>query len=55
MDLATVIGIVGGLAILVAAIFVGGSAGMFVDPASILIVILGSIFVVCIKFDMKML
>ncbi len=36
-----------------AAIFLGGSAGMFVDAASILIVVVGSLFVVLMKFSLK--
>lgn len=53
MDLATLIGLIGSFIIVLAAILIGGSAGMFVDPASILIVVIGSSFVVLMKFSLK--
>lgn len=52
MDLATLIGLVGGLAIVFMAMMMSGSVGMFVDVPSVLIVIVGSIFVVLIKFGL---
>jgi len=52
VDLASLIGMLGAFAIVVAAIFLGGSAGMFVNIPSLLIVIGGSLFVVLIKFSL---
>jgi chemotaxis protein MotA len=52
VDLATLIGLVGGLAIVFMAMMMSGSVGMFVDVPSVLIVIVGSIFVVLIKFGL---
>ena len=53
MDLATLIGLVGAMAIVMAAIFVGGDPGGFLDPASVLIVLGGSVFVVLSKFSLQ--
>ncbi len=50
MDLATLLGLIGGLAFVVMAMVLGGSIGMFVDITSILIVVGGSTFVVLMKF-----
>ncbi|MEZ4872125.1 MAG: flagellar motor protein PomA [Bdellovibrionales bacterium] len=52
MDLATVIGLIGGFAIVVAAMMFGGSIILFINVPSILIVIGGSIFVVMMKFNL---
>ena len=52
MDLATLLGLIGGLAFVVMAMVLGGSISMFVDVTSILIVVGGSIFVVLMKFTM---
>lgn len=53
MDLATVIGIIGAIAIIVAAMVLSGGLGMFVDIPSVLIVVVGSIFVVLAKFGLS--
>ncbi len=53
MDLATLIGLIGSLAIVIAAILLGSSPGMFISPASILIVFGGSLFVVLSKFTLQ--
>ena len=53
MDLATLIGLVGAMAIVMVAIFLGADPGGFIDPASILIVIGGSVFVVLSKFSLQ--
>ena len=53
MDIATLIGLVGAMVIVMAAIFVGGDPGGFLDPASVLIVIGGSVFVVLSKFSLQ--
>ena len=52
MDLATLIGLIGGFAFVIMAMVLGGSIGMFVDVTSILIVVGGSAFVVLMKFTM---
>jgi len=52
VDLATVIGIIGALGIVVAAMVTGGDVMIFVNVPSILIVAIGSIFVVLAKFNM---
>lgn len=52
MDLATVIGIIGSLVIIITAMLLSGSLGMFVDIPSVLIVLVGSIFVVLSKFGL---
>ena len=51
MDLATVVGFVGGFVIVGAAIVTGGDPVIFVNIPSILIVVLGSVFVVSMKFS----
>lgn len=52
MDLATLIGLVGALIIIIMAMMISGSLAMFVDPASVLIVIVGSIFVGLANFGL---
>ncbi|HED17578.1 MAG TPA: flagellar motor protein PomA [Gammaproteobacteria bacterium] len=52
MDLATLIGLLGALGVIVAAIFTGGSVLTFVNVPSFLIVIGGSLLVVLMKFPM---
>ncbi len=53
MDVATVIGLVGGSVLLMAAVWFGGSALVFVNLPSILIVFGGSIATTFIKFSMS--
>jgi len=53
VDLATLIGLIGGFGIILAAIMLGGSAGMFVDVPSLLIVLGGTTFIVMSKFGVK--
>ena len=53
MDIATLIGLVGGTALLLTAILSGGSALMFVSVSSMLIVAGGTIATVFIRFSMK--
>ncbi|WP_260259572.1 flagellar motor protein PomA [Vibrio intestinalis] len=50
MDLATLLGLIGGFAFVIMAMVLGGSIMMFVDVTSILIVLGGSTFVVLMKF-----
>ena len=52
MDLATLIGVVGAVSCIIAAILMGGEMGMFVNGPSILIVIAGSLAVVLMKFPL---
>lgn len=53
MDIATLIGIVGSFIVVGTAIALGGAAGMFVDTTSILIVIIGSTFVVLMQYPLS--
>tara|TARA_R110002110_G_C13470513_1_gene720871 strand:- start:109869 stop:110648 length:780 start_codon:yes stop_codon:yes gene_type:complete len=53
MDLATLLGMVGAIAIVLAAIMTGGSPLVFVNVPSILIVLGGTFMVVMIKFSLK--
>ncbi|WP_162046894.1 flagellar motor protein PomA [Vibrio taketomensis] len=50
MDLATLLGLIGGFAFVIMAMVLGGSIGMYIDTTSILIVVGGSTFVVLMKF-----
>ncbi|OYD26364.1 flagellar motor protein PomA [Oceanimonas baumannii] len=52
MDLATLIGLIGGLAFIAMAMVLGGSITMYVDVPSIFIVFVGSLFVVMMKFNL---
>ncbi len=53
MDLATLLGMIGAIAIVLAAILTGGSALVFINVPSILIVLGGTFMVVMIKFSLK--
>ena len=52
MDLATLIGLLGAFGIIAAAIVVGGSAGVFFNVPSLLIVLVGTLMVTLIKFPL---
>ncbi|PSJ45434.1 flagellar motor protein PomA [Zobellella taiwanensis] len=52
MDLATLIGLIGGLAFIAMAMVLGGGITMYVDVPSIFIVLVGSLFVVMMKFNL---
>lgn len=52
MDLATIIGMIGAMAIIITAMVLSGGVGMFVDVPSVLIVLVGSLFVVMAKFGL---
>lgn len=52
MDLATLIGLVGSFGIVVAAMLMGGSLDMFFNMPSLLIVFVGTLFVVLMKFSL---
>ena len=53
MDLGTIIGLVGGGGLILSAIFMGGSLGMFIDIPSVLIVVGGSGFTGFIRFSIS--
>ncbi|MCL6415052.1 flagellar motor protein PomA [Aestuariirhabdus sp. Z084] len=53
MDLATILGLFGAFGIVIAAMILGGSGGMFFNVPSLLIVIVGTIFAVLMKFTVK--
>lgn len=52
MDLATLLGLVGAIGIILTAILIGGSAGVFINLPSILIVLGGTLFANLIKFPL---
>ncbi|MGB0781705.1 MAG: flagellar motor protein PomA [Marinomonas sp.] len=53
MDIATLIGLIGSFIVIISAIFVGGSAGMFIDTASTLIVLVGSLLVLLMTYPLS--
>ncbi len=53
MDLATLIGLVGSFGIVIVAMLLGGSLAMFVNAPSLLIVLVGTLFVVLMKFSLS--
>ena len=53
MDLATLIGLVGAIGIIVATIAIGGAAMVFINLPSLLIVLIGTFLVVMVKFSLK--
>lgn len=53
MDLATLIGLIGGFCFVIMAMVIGGSISMYFDVVSILIVVGGSTFVVLMKFTVS--
>ena len=53
MDLATLVGLLGAFGVVVAAIFIGGSASMFVNIPSLFIVMGGTAMVVLVKFTLS--
>ncbi len=52
MDIATLVGFVGGLGIIIAAIATGGDVGMFVDVPSVLIVVVGTFMVTLMQLSL---
>ena len=52
MDLATLIGLIGSFAFVIMAMVLGGDISMFIDTQSILIVFVGSLFVVLMHFNL---
>ena len=53
MDIATIIGLLGAFGIVIMAMVLGGSVGLFVNAPSLLIVLGGSLLVVMMKFGLK--
>lgn len=53
MDLATVLGMIIGFALVIGAIMVGGSIGAFVDIPSVLIVVFGTFAITTVCFTLK--
>ena len=53
MDLATLIGLVVGFGVMIGAIFLGGSAGMFINTPSLVVVLGGTFAAVMMKFSMS--
>ncbi len=53
MDLATLIGLIGGFGVVIGAIMVGGQGNIFLDVASALIVLGGTIAATLIRFPLK--
>lgn len=53
MDIATLVGLLGGLGIVVAAMVLGGDPGIFFNVPSLLIVVGGTLFTVLIKFTLS--
>ena len=52
MDLASLVGLVGAFGIVIFAMILGGDITMFVNVPSLLIVIVGSLFAVMMKFEL---
>ena len=52
MDLATLVGIIGAFSVVIASMVMGGSAGMFINVPSLMIVLVGTLFVVLMKFSL---
>ena len=55
MDIATLVGMLGAIGFVIMAMILGsnGAPGMFMDTVSVLIVVVGSIFVVISKFTLR--
>lgn len=53
MDLATVIGLFSGTGLILTAVIIGGSAGIFLNVPGILIVVGGALAATCIKFTLS--
>lgn len=52
MDLATLVGVIGALALVAASMFLSGEIGIFVNAPSLLIVVGGTLFAVMAKFNL---
>ena len=52
MDLATLVGLLGAFGIIISAMIMGGSPDMFINAPALLIVLVGTLFVVLMKFNL---
>jgi chemotaxis protein MotA len=52
VDIATLVGLLGGFGIVIAAMFSGGDIGAFVNAPSLLIVVGGTLLVALMKFKL---
>ncbi len=52
MDLATLVGLMGAFAVVIGSMMLSGSIGMFVNVPSLMIVFVGTLFVVLMKFSL---
>lgn len=52
MDIATLIGLIGGFGLVAGAIFIGGSMGAFIDVPSILIVVMGTFMITMVSYSL---
>jgi chemotaxis protein MotA len=52
MDIATVIGLLGGFGLVIGAIFLGGSIGAFIDIPSVLIVVIGTFMITMVSYSL---
>ncbi|MCD8522643.1 MAG: flagellar motor protein PomA [Saccharospirillaceae bacterium] len=52
MDLASLVGVVGAFGIIIMSMILGGDISMFINVPSILIVVVGSLFAVMMKFEL---
>jgi chemotaxis protein MotA len=53
VDIATIIGLVLGALVVVGAVILGGSPGMFIEPVSVVVVIVGTVAAVFTSFPLK--
>jgi len=53
LDLATLIGLLGALGVVITSIFLGGAPGVFLNTPSLLIVLVGTFLVTMMKFSLK--
>ena len=53
MDIATIVGLIGAIAMVVMAMILGGGLGIFFDVPSLLIVVVGTHFIVLMKFSLN--
>jgi len=53
VDIATLVGIIGAIGFVVAAMILGGDPGLFIDTQSLLIVLGGSLFIVMANFPLQ--
>lgn len=53
MDFATIIGLISAFGLIASAMMMGGSIGMFINPPSILIVVLGTMGILFVNFPLR--